>query len=95
MLFKFSNSVLSNGSTIVQNVIQMVLKWLFFAEKAHKSLSGWGLRPKTPVYDILKSHEFDPQSAQMRYFLNKDILAVDSRLPRFSKLLVECLILLF
>ena len=41
--------VLLIGSKNVQNVIQIVLKWLFFSKK---SLSGWGLRSKTPITPV-------------------------------------------
>ena len=43
---------LLNGSKNVQNVIRIVLKWLFFSEKWQKSPSGWGLRSKTPITPV-------------------------------------------
>ena len=85
---------MSNGSTIVQNVIKMALKWLyFFLLKSQKSPSRWELRPQTHVYDMLQVHRLDQHYAQMGYFSSKDILTAGS-IP-LSKILVECLILLF
>ena len=54
--------------------------------------SGWGLRPRALVYDMLELHGFTQHSAQMRYFLNNDILTVGSSSPPLSQILVEHLI---
>ena len=45
LLPTFSNLVRSNGSKNVRNVMQMALKWLFFAKKLEKLPSGWGFDP--------------------------------------------------
>ena len=45
MIFKFSNLVLSNGSTVVRNVIHMAQKWLFFAKKITKIAQQLGALP--------------------------------------------------
>ena len=42
-------TVLSNCSENIHNVIQMALKWLFFSEKLQELPSGWRLCPQTPI----------------------------------------------
>ena len=62
----------------MQNAIQMALKWLFFAEKSQNCPAAGGF---APIYDMLELHQLTQNSAQMRYFSNKDILTVSSSNP--------------